>query len=438
MNYSALIIKECIEDEKVFFDCLSRIHEKMFPLDADKVLWNAMLQLSSKNIKLSVSALKDILKKNTEKDAYNELMYISKLDREEQQLGYCIYRIREDYNCAVLKELGTYITTHTDGDIESGQIISYSEKLLYNLEETSIEDITVTHLVDKTVDNIEKVQRGESSIILKTGLLAIDNRSPFVKEQQVLIAADNGTGKTALMIQLIKNFFKYNNDIAIYMVSLDVTAEKIMRRMICNEVGIQESAIIGRDNQKLTREQIDQIRAFRDQLKNDSRYALGFLDRDVNMSQIVSKAKKFIKQHSDRHIILILDNIDKVRNDGLDVNAQQGLVSGMMLGMMREHGTTNIILHHLTKEHQKNIAAGERPSKKDIRGSGKLTDDPDMIWLLFRPDNYPDLIADDDSLRGVMQIISEKSRDDNKVVMEIGHQIELYRFFNLTDSNETN
>jgi Replicative DNA helicase len=245
MNYFATVLKQCLTDERTLYECMSRLSDKMFTDEDDRVLWNAINNLQKKGIRVTPPVLLDYLTKNTEKAAIDQLTRIMKSSIDPEQTAYSIYTIREKYNQKVLRELGEYLKT-ADTNIDSKELIRYSEKLLYELEEGSVDDISLDEISQKTINTIEQVQRGEQSLIIRTGLRAIDNRAPFLKSQQVLVAADNGTGKTALMIQLAKNFSELNDNIAIYFVSLDVTAEKIFRRMICNEVGITERELTGR------------------------------------------------------------------------------------------------------------------------------------------------------------------------------------------------
>jgi replicative DNA helicase len=106
--------------------------------------------------------------------------------------------------------------------------------------------------------------------------------------------------------------------------------------------------------------------------------------------------------------------------------------SQALLALKQETNCNVILLHHLSKEIKRKSDKSYKPDIVDIRGSQKVVDDVDAVFLTWRPDAYEDVISNDPSLEGTFVLVPAKYRDGSKDYdIMLKHDIKYSKFSNL-------
>jgi len=429
-DYGRNILKQAFNHVEVIEHCANLLLPKMFPEKNTQGLWEIFKIIHKQNLKLSLSTVEDTIKKHDGDKNFIAFFHtiIESEYQDEQEWKYHVSYLIEEYRKNELSVLAEYINDNI-GLSSSFEIADVINKTIGKIDDTNNDEYEKSSAIDETVSELKKIQKGELSFAYDCGIDAINRNSPICRGYQILWSGSSGCGKTALAIQLMINLMERNDRLAVQFFSLEMKMTRLMRRVISNRLEITEDEMVGKNGFKLSGEQIKQINQLSKEIKASKNYNFEIYDREGDIHNIIRKAKKFVRKYDNYSHIIILDNIDKVKVIGSDSNTHHNLVSQEMLSLKNALDCTNILIHHQTKETEKDESNDRRPTKAGIRGSAKLADDADVIWLIYRPDAYPDVIDKYPGDVGKLIIDVVKYRDgDANFDIEIKHKIQFNQF----------
>ena len=240
-------------------------------------------------------------------------------------------------------------------------------------EPSSIVKVT-NKVVDEIVENIEK---GNALTGKQTGWRSLDKYIGGYNEGDLIVLAGRpGMGKTAIALTLTKDFAKYNGK-ALFL-SLEMSNEQLAKRYISLIGDIPNYKIRNGSMQKSDMYQIIDI-------ANNQQINF-YIDDDADTT--ISQIKAKVKLHKSRHglELLVIDYIQLVK--GTKANREQEIAEisrGLKL-LAKELKITVIILAQLSRKSEER--ADKRPMLSDLRESGAIEQDADIVMFPFRPSYY--------------------------------------------------
>jgi replicative DNA helicase len=240
-------------------------------------------------------------------------------------------------------------------------------------EPSSIVKVT-NKVVDEIVENIEK---GNALTGKQTGWRSLDKYIGGYNEGDLIVLAGRpGMGKTAIALTLTKDFAKYNGK-ALFL-SLEMSNEQLAKRYISLIGDIPNYKIRNGSMQKSDMYQIIDI-------ANNQQINF-YIDDDADTT--ISQIKAKVKLHKSRHglELLVIDYIQLVK--GTKANREQEIAEisrGLKL-LAKELKITVIILAQLSRKSEER--ADKRPMLSDLRESGAIEQDADIVMFPFRPAYY--------------------------------------------------
>ncbi|MBA2872882.1 replicative DNA helicase [Anoxybacillus calidus] len=281
----------------------------------------------------------------------------------------------------------------------------------------NIKDILV-----QTYDNIEMLHNRKGEITgIPTGFIELDRMTAgFQRSDLIIVAARPSVGKTAFALNIAQNVAtKTNENVAIF--SLEMSAQQLVMRMLCAEGNINAQNL---RTGKLTPEDWGKLTMAMGSLSNAGIY----IDDTpgIRISEIRAKCRR-LKQESGLGMVLI-DYLQLIQGSGRNrENRQQEVseISRSLKALARELEVPVIALSQLSRSVEQR--QDKRPMMSDIRESGSIEQDADIVAFLYRDDYYDK----DSENKNIIEIIIAKQRNGPVGTVQLAFIKEYNKFVNL-------
>jgi len=299
-----------------------------------------------------------------------------------------------------------------------------------NLKKDVIQIEPVIAEVLKRIEAAAKRQEGISGVA--TGFHSLDNiTSGWQKSDFIIIAGRPSMGKTAFVLSMAKNMaVDYNISVAIF--SLEMSNVQLANRLIMNVCSIDGDKI---KNGKLSKEEWELLDKNIVPLLNAPIY----IDDTPSLSvfELRSKARRLVKEH---HIeCLFIDYLQLMNASGMNFYSREqeiSLISRSLKGLAKELDIPIIALSQLNRsvEGRSGGYEGKRPQLSDLRESGAIEQDADMVCFIHRPEYYGFTIdKEGNDLHGIAEIIIAKHRNGTTGNLSMRFESKYAKFWNLDD-----
>lgn len=310
--------------------------------------------------------------------------YINKLISNAgylSQLNYYQNAINENHSKEKIKKSLKDVLKNID-DIESKKVIESVRNDLSKIEERKFNtDFISGAEVAKKV--ISDALSGKKEIIgLKTGFLKLDSITTGLQNGDLIIlAARPSVGKTAFALNLAMNVIVRNKSVAFF--SLEMPAEQLMQRMISSLSYVNNYKF--KEPTKLIKEEKEKILAAFEKIKDKKL----FIDDSgsIKLDEIIWKSRKL--KEKEQLDLIIIDYMQLIPTDSWGGgNRQQEVskISRSLKQLARELDVPIIALSQLNRRVEERES--KKPMMSDLRESGSIEQDADIIAFLYREDYY--------------------------------------------------
>ncbi len=274
-----------------------------------------------------------------------------------------------------------------EGQVDINDYLDQSEKAILNVSRNrrAGEFKGTSMLMDEVLKNIEKASSVRSEITgLKTGLKDLDHTLHGLQRgDMIIVAARPSMGKTAVSLNLAMNVAAYQPDEAVAIFSLEMGADQLAMRLLSARSHIEGDKL---KTGRLTNDEWNQVNEAAADLKASQIY----IDDTpgITMPEIFSKCRKLSADHG--LSLVMLDYIQLVTGSGGRAGAsrQQEVsdISRSLKALARELQVPVIALSQLSRlvEQREN----KHPMLSDLRESGAIEQDADVVMLLYRESYY--------------------------------------------------
>ncbi|AGX02047.1 MULTISPECIES: replicative DNA helicase [Bacillaceae] len=281
----------------------------------------------------------------------------------------------------------------------------------------NIKDVLV-----RTYDNIEVMHNRKGDITgIPTGFAELDKMTAgFQRNDLIIVGARPSVGKTAFALNIAQNVAtKTNENIAIF--SLEMGAEQLVMRMLCAEGNIDAQRL---RTGSLTDDDWGKLTMAMGSLSN----AGIFIDDTpgVRITEIRSKCRRLKQEHGLG--MILIDYLQLILGSGRSgENRQQEVseISRSLKALARELQVPVIALSQLSRGVEQR--QDKRPMMSDIRESGSIEQDADIVAFLYR-DDYYDKESED---KNIIEIIIAKQRNGPVGTVQLAFVKEYNKFVNL-------
>ena len=266
---------------------------------------------------------------------------------------------------------------------------------------------------------------------LRSGFIGLDKiTSGWQNSDLIIIAARPAMGKTAFVLSMAKNMaVNFNIPVAIF--SLEMSNVQLVNRLMVNVCEIPGEKIKSGRLEQYEWEQLDfKIKELYD--------APIYLDDTPSLSvfELRTKARRLVREHGIKCIII--DYLQLMNASGMNFGSREqevSTISRSLKGLAKELNIPIIALSQLNRGVEtRQGAEGKRPQLADLRESGAIEQDADMVCFIHRPEYYK--ITEDErgnSLVGVAEIIIAKHRNGAVGDVRLRFKAEFAKFMNIEE-----
>ena len=329
-----------------------------------------------------------------------------------------------------LVEAGTRIVQlgygGNEGDVGGGEvdeIVDRAQAEIYEVTErrTSEDYVVLEELLQPTMDEIDAIaMAGGQAAGVPTGFADLDNLTNGLHPgQMIIVAARPGIGKSTLALDIARHAAVKHHKTAVIF-SLEMSKTEITMRLLSAEAGIRLSQMrSGTMNEQDWQKIVRRMTEISD--------APLFIDDSPNMTMMEIRAKaRRLKQRNDLKLIVV--DYLQLMTSGKRVESRQQEVSEFsrqMKLLAKELEVPVIAISQLNRGPEQRT--DKRPMLSDLRESGSLEQDADMVILVHRPDAW----EADDPRAGEADLIIAKHRNGPTTTVAVAHQLHYSRFADL-------
>ena len=323
-----------------------------------------------------------------------------------------------------------------DETIDVEDLMQEAEGSLFELSQRNMKkdytaiDPVIAQAV-KTIQNAAKNTDGLTGV--STGYYKLDDlTSGWQASDLVIIAGRPAMGKTSFALSMAKNIAA-DARVPMAFFSLEMSNVQLVNRLISNVCEIQGSKIL---NGQLQRDEWDRL----DKRINNLIGSPLYIDDTPGLSvfELRTKARRLVREHGVK--LIMIDYLQLMNANGMRFSSRQeevSTISRSLKGLAKELDIPILALSQLNRgvESREGLD-GKRPQLSDLRESGAIEQDADMVLFVHRPEYYH--IYQDESghdLRGMAQIIIAKHRKGATGDVLLTFRGEFTRFENPEDKN---
>jgi replicative DNA helicase len=408
------------------------IDSRDFFRDAHRRIFDKMVALSERNEAIDLVTLKEELRRSGELEEVGGPAYIASLADGVPRTANVEHYARIVKEKATLRNLihsaNRILADAYQAEEDADLILDGAEKAIFEIAEDRIREgfVPLRDLVQSSFATIEKLQQHKGLVTgVPTGFVDLDEMTSGLQPSDlVLVAARPSMGKTSLVLNIAQHIGT-QTEMTVGFFSLEMSKEQLFMRMLTSEARID-------------------AHRFRSGYLNEKDYgrlshALGtlaearvFIDDTASIGVLEMRAKARRLQAEHGLHLLIIDYIQLMQGRGRFESRQQELasISRSLKGLAKELKIPIVALSQLSRAPE--TRSEHRPQLSDLRESGALEQDADVVMFIFREEQYrtEDGQANPQA-EGVAEIIVGKQRNGPTGVVKLAFIKEHTRFENL-------
>lgn len=406
---------------------------------AHQVIFKAMVTLNDRHDAIDATTVRNILDSQGDLQTIGGLSYIVELVNSVPTSVNAEYYAKIVAEKAMLRQIIKRLT-HTvneayDGSLESEEIIAGAEKALIDINEHSHRSgfRTIASVLDQNFESLEMRAQQTSDVTgLPTGFRDLDRITTGLHpDQLVILAARPAVGKTAFVLNIAQNVgTKQGKAVAIF--SLEMGAESLVDRMLAAEGMIDSHAL--RTGQ-LTEQDWTNVMIAQGALAEAPIY----IDDTpgIKITEIRARSRKLSKEVEGGLGLIVIDYLQLITGTRPE-NRQQEVseISRQLKILAKELRVPVIALSQLSRGVEQR--QDKRPVLSDIRESGSIEQDADIVAFLYRDDYYRKDTEDTEETieDNTIEVILEKNRAGARGTVKLMFQKEYNKFSSIAPFEE--
>ncbi|HMQ08203.1 MAG TPA: replicative DNA helicase [Saprospiraceae bacterium] len=389
------------------------LRPETFYLPAHNIIFDVMLQLFGKSQVIDLLTVHEALHKSNQLEEIGGINYLIDLTQKVASAANIEYHARIVAQKFIQRELirvsSIVIKDAFEDTKDVLELLDEAERNLYDITDKNLNTgyESLSALAAKAQKEIEIIsQKGSELTGVTTGFPDLDKITHgWQSSDLIIVAARPGMGKTAFTLSLAKNAADHGNPIAIF--SLEMANTQLVQRLIAMESEI--------DNSKLRNGQLEEYEwaKLHKSVEKLSNLPIYIDDTPaINIFELRAKCRR-LKQNHDIKLVIIdyLQLMTSAPNEKRGNREQEiSSISRALKALAKELSVPVIALSQLSRAVE--TRGGEkRPQLSDLRESGAIEQDADIVTFIYRPDYYN---LNDDSFKGppdMTEIIIAKHRN---------------------------
>ena len=406
------VLGSVIIDNLCQTEVLTMLRPNDFYSEAHKSIFEAMGKIFNKNIPIDFITLVEELERSKKIESVGGVDYITFLSHVVPSavnfMYYCEI-VKSNSIRRMLIKGGQNIIEKAYSDEDKTEVLNFAESEVFGISEKE-ETSTLEHIgrtngaLKEVVNKFDKIAKNPDALRgVPTGFKDLDAITNGLQNSDlILLAARPSVGKTSFAMNVITNIARAGKTCAVF--SLEMSKAQLAQRALCSVAKVPMNKAL---NGKMNADEWKRIWAGTKQLEN----AKLFID-DSSMTTaatLLSKCRRLKAKEGSLDVIMV-DYLQLMKSEGSGKESRQNEVSAISRNLKiaaKELNVPIIVLSQLSRDIEKR--EGHRPQLSDLRDSGAIEQDADIVMFLHNPEKYNDSPTQDEP--GVVELIIAKHRN---------------------------
>ena len=416
-------------DKKGIDDVIDILHPDVFYEVKHQEIYRVIYDLFQESQPIDLLTVSNALRKNAKLDLVGGDFHLIRLTQKVASSAHIEFHARIILQKYIQRRLinisNDIIENAYDETTDVFDLLDNAEAKLFEVTQGNLKKSSegASDLVKQALNKIQEISNKEGMSGLATGFTKLDAlTSGWQPSDLIIIAARPGMGKTAFVISMAKNMaIDFNYPVAVF--SLEMSSVQLITRMISSETGLTSEKLRKGNLEPHEWEQLNvKVKRLSD--------APIFIDDTPSLSifDLRAKARRLVSQHQVKIIVIDYLQLMTTGNNKSGGNREQeiSMISRNLKALAKELEVPVIALSQLSRAVETR-GGSKRPLLSDLRESGAIEQDADIVSFIFRPEYYGMTEWDDDDhtpCEGQGEFIVAKHRNgglDNIRLKFTGH-----------------
>jgi replicative DNA helicase len=406
------ILGAILLDNFSFNQAAEHLHPEDFSLDSHRKIYARMVELAESSRPIDLITLSEELDRTKELESIGDVAYVSSLldgVPDRPSIEHYVKIVRDK---AMLRGLihaaNAAISRAADQSDTAEEILSDTEAAIFQLSEQRIGRgfMGVQEIIKEKFGSIDALlQRGQRITGIATHYADLDEMtSGLQRSDLIIIAARPSMGKTAFAMNIAENA-AINDQKIVAVFSLEMSSEALLQRMLCSAARVDShkfrTGSLWQDDTRKIAQALEKLT-----------HAPIFIDDTPGISLSEMRAKSRRLQQSQGGLdMIIVDYLQLMSAGGRRYENRTQEVSAISRGLKalaKELRVPVIALSQLSRAPESRGSGDHRPQLADLRESGSIEQDADLVAFIFREEVYK---PDQPELDGIAELIIRKQRN---------------------------
>lgn len=423
-----------ILDPKIQNEVAGFLHEEDFFESSHKLIFAAINEIIKANRTVDIITLTDMLEKQGNLKNAGDISYITGLtDILPSSANYSTYLniVKRDSMLRRLIEGAMKIVDECSVSQDEKNSLAVAEKTVYDIsnDADTSEIYKIGSVIPEVMTKLDELSKDSSKFRgIKTGYRGLDYiLNGFHGSDLMILAARPGMGKTSLAMNIVENIALAGKSCAVF--SLEMSKEQLVQRMLCAVAGVSMSTAL---KGQMQHAEWLKIAKAKEMLAN----AKIFIDESsvITPEEILSKCRRLKRKHGLDFVMIDYIQLMDNKNKRKDENRQQQVsdISRNLKILAKELNVPVLALSQLSRAVE---SEKRRPQLSDLRESGAIEQDADIVMFIHRPD----VGAKEKDLEGgkiqpnVAELIIAKHRNGAQGMVKLYFKAECTKFINFNE-----
>ncbi len=427
------VLGAILVNPEVITKVVETLKPESFYKPAHKYVYEAMLQLFNTNERIDLVSVSDVLSYNSKLETVGGRAFINDLSYKTITTSNIEYYARIVQEKAVKRALinaGSEIVSFGYDLNPIDESLEGAEKLIFDIASKKA-TTDLSHIKDLVLNTYEKIEyryeHKDELLGLRTDFYELDTMtSGLQKSDLIILAARPSMGKTAFALNIAQNVaIKEKVPVAIF--SLEMSKEQLVQRMLCSQAEVDTQRLKTGNMQSKDWDKLASA-------MNDFAQAPIFIDdtSGCTLTDLRAKCRRLKMEQKDLGLIVI-DYLQLMEGSGREERMQQiSAISRGLKTLARELDVPVIALSQLSRAVESRT--DKRPMLSDLRESGAIEQDADIVMFIYRDEYYKKNEEEDEvtkaAAKGESEIIIAKHRNGPVGTVKLLFQGNITKFKN--------
>lgn len=414
-------------------DVVEMLKPENFYIQSHQKIYATILDLYQKNAPVNILSVCEDLSKKDELNEIGGRSFVAELTNKIDSTAHIEFNARIVLDKSMLRsliEVAHEIQIQAfDENTELTELIEYSENEIFQISDGNIKKgaAPMAMILKESMLKIEEnVARGGGFTGIPSGFTELDRiTNGWQASDLIIVAARPAMGKTAFVLSLARNIAVISKKPVAFF-SLEMSSVQLVTRLISSEAKVHSGAL---RSGNISHEQFLKIETSLGNLRN----AEMFIDDTAGISLIELRAKCRRLMHEHKIGIIIIDYLQLMTTGGRSDNRQEEVaaISRALKGLAKELNVPVIALSQLSRAVESR-GKNKRPMLSDLRESGSIEQDADIVMFIHREEYYGNFQdADGNSTIGIAEVIIAKHRNGETATVKLKFTPEYAMFSDL-------